>query len=149
MKNQEVLKEVITAIENKRWDTVEQKLTTDFTFSGSVPQPIDKKQWVNVHRALSTGIPDLRMNLHDVTPAGDKVKAKVQLSGTHTATLPPTVPGSKSYPSTGSKVKLPVEEIEVSFNGDKISKFQVRPVAHGGVQGLIEQIEESMHEKAL
>lgn len=141
MKKEEIVNEIFSALEKKNWDKVEQKLTEDFTFSGAVPKPISKKDWVGVHRAIQTGIPDLRFNLRKVSVKGDKVIATVKLEGTHTIELPPlTAMGTKPIPPTGKKIQLPEEEIELTFAGDRISNLNVKPVPHGGVQGILEQI---------
>ena len=55
MKKEEIVQEVISALERKNWEKVEQQLTEDFTFSGSVPKPINKKDWVEVHRTIHNG----------------------------------------------------------------------------------------------
>ena len=143
MKNEEIVNEVITALEKRNWENVEKKLTDNFTFSGAVPKPISKKEWVGVQRAIQSGIPDLKFNLRQVTTKGDKVVAKVQLSGTHSADMPAPIPGAKAYPSTGKKIQMPEEEIEFTIVGDKISNLNVKPTPHGGVPGLLEQIEKA------
>lgn len=140
MENLKVVSQVISDIEKKNWEGVEKNLTDDFTFSGAVPQPIGKKEWVSVHRAIQTGIPDLKMNLQKPTEKGNKVTAKLKLTGTHTAEIPAPLPGMKSIPTTGRKVVLPEEDVEFTFQGDKISGLYVKPVPHGGVQGIIEQL---------
>ena len=140
MKQEEIVNEVFSALEKRNWEHVERKLADDFTFSGAVQKPISKKEWVGVQRAIQSGIPDLRFNLHQVVAKGDKVMAKVKLSGTHSADMPAPIPGEKSYQKTGKRVELPEEELEFTISGDKISKLYVKPVPHGGVKGLLEQI---------
>lgn len=143
MKKEEIVQEVISALERKNWEKVEQQLTEDFTFSGSVPKPINKKDWVEVHRTIQSGIPDLKFNLHQVIAKGDKVLAKVNLEGTHTVDMPAAkFMDAKSIPKTGKKLRLPEEELEFSFTGDKISNLSVKPVPHGGVRGIYEQLGE-------
>lgn len=140
MKQEEIVSEVFSALEKKNWDKVEMQLSEDFTFSGAVPKPISKKEWVGVQRALQTGLPDLKFNLKQVKAKGDKVTAKVKLEGTHTSEMPSPMPGVKPIPRTGKKVALPEEELEFTFKGDKISNLHVKSVAHGGVNGILEQL---------
>ncbi len=142
MENLKFVKEVISDLERRNWDKVENNLSNDFTFTGAVSQPINKKQWVGVHRALQTGMPDLKFNLQQVRVVGDnKVAAKVKLTGTHTAEMPATLPGTKPIPATGRKIALPEEDIEFTLKGDKISSLYVKPVDHGGVKGILDQLE--------
>ena len=142
MEKLKIVNEVITNLEKRNWENVENKLTNDFTFSGAVDKPIDKKQWVGVHKAIQAGIPDLKFNLQQMEQKGDnKITAKVKLTGTHTANMPSPLPGANSIPATGKRVSLPEEELEFTLNGDKISGLFVKPVPHGGVMGIIEQIQ--------
>ena len=145
MKQEEIVNEVMSALEKRNWDKVEMQLSDDFTFSGAVPKPIGKKEWVGVHRALQTGIPDLKFNLRQVSLKGDKVTAKVKLQGTHTVDMPPPMQGVKAIPITGKKIQLPEEELEFTFKGNKISNINVKPVPHGGVPGILEQLGAPIH----
>src|SRR5258708_6184927 len=133
MKKEEIVNEVISALERKNWETLESRLADDFTYSGALPKPIQKRDFVGVQRALHSGMPDLKFNLHQVAAKGDKIICKVKLEGTHSATLPPPMEGYKPIPSTGKKVTLPEEELEFTFSGEKISNLYVKPVPHGGV----------------
>jgi len=140
MKQEEIVNEVFSALEKKNWSKVEKQLSDDFTFSGALPKPITRTEWFGVQQALQSGVPDLRFNLHQVTVKGEKVTAKVKLQGTHTAEMPSPLPGVKSIPKTNKKIELPVEELEFTFKGNKISKLYVKPVPHGGFHGILEQL---------
>jgi hypothetical protein len=63
-----------------------------------------------------------------------------QITGTHTTTLPPILPGMPAIPPTGHKVMLPVEPIKATIRGDKIAHFEVAATPGGGVPGLLAQI---------
>lgn len=144
MDNLKLVNEVISDLEKRNWENVENKLTDNFKYSGAVPQPIDKKQWMNVQRSLQKGLPDLRLNLKQVELKGpNRVTGRLKLTGTHTGEMPAItfIPGAKSIAATGKKVTLPEELVEFTFEGDKISGLYVEPVAHGGVRGVIEQIQ--------
>jgi len=82
----------------------------------------------------------LKINLHKIAMKGDKLTAKVQLAGTHTATLPPPIPGVSAIASTGKRVELPEEDIEITFKGDKVLNWYVKPTLHGGLMGILEQL---------
>jgi predicted ester cyclase len=143
MKHEQIVTEVISALEKKNWGKVTEKLTDDFTFKGAMPKPLKRNEWVGVQRAIQSGMPDLRFNLHQVALKGDKVVAKLTLSGTHTRELPSTpMLTNNPIPSTGKKIQLPEEEVEFTFKGDKISELYVKPIEHGGVKGILEQMEQ-------
>ncbi|MCC7233074.1 MAG: ester cyclase [Bacteroidia bacterium] len=145
MKQEEVVNQLANAIESKNWNKAEAQLTEDFQFSGAVPTPINKKEWLNVQRAIQTGIPDLKLNIRVTEAKGDKVYAKASLAGTHTADMPVTIPGSHPATKTGKKIKMPEETLEFTIRGEKIAKIHVTPVANGGVPGLLEQVGALQH----
>ena len=66
MKHEELVTEVMSSLEKRNWSQVEKYLSDNFTFSGAVPKPVSKSEWVNVQRALQSGIPDLKFNLKNV-----------------------------------------------------------------------------------
>lgn len=127
------------AIEAKNHDKVQDLLSDDFTFSGAVPKPVGKKDWTDLHKALQSGIPDLKFNIHDIKEEGDKVIAKVRLEGTHTNTL--SIPSMNlNIEASENKIRLPEETVEVRFRGNKIQNINVRVLPDGGVKGILKQI---------
>jgi predicted ester cyclase len=142
MKSKEVVDQVITALENQKWEEADRYLTDDFTFSGATPTPVGKKEWLNIHKTLETGLPDFKFNLHDVKENGNKVSGKVQITGTHSHEIPGKIPGliEKNIAATGRKVTMPEEECEFEVTNGKLSRVYVKPTAGGGPKGLLEQI---------
>ncbi len=148
LKRQEVLNKVISGIEQQNWDKVERNLTDNFRYQGGVPRPLSKNEWIKVQRVLHAGMPDLRFHLHDVAPENDyKLKAKIKVTGTHTSELPPFTKGVKPLRATGKKIEMPDEEMEVVFSGDKIWSLNLKPAPHGGINGILEQLDRTLTEK--
>jgi hypothetical protein len=128
MTREEILLEVISNMEQKKWGRVEKRLTDDFTVNGILQEPIFKTEWIEVSRALRKGIPDLKLTLTHIVTMGDKLFATLEVSGTHTRKIPSPVSGTKSIRSTGKPIVLPTEVLEVSFEDDRISDFTVMPL---------------------
>jgi len=143
MKSQEVVSNAIQAVESQRWEEANKYLTDDFTFSGAVPKPVSKSEWLNMHKSLETGMPDFKFNLHELKEeGGNKLRGKVQITGAHTQEMPGPLPGvsRNKIAATGKKVRMPEEELEFELRGDKISHIHVKPTAGGGPQGLLHQL---------
>lgn len=113
-------------------------LTDDFTFSGPVPTPVGKTEFLEFHAGLKKGFPDWQFNLKDVQEKGGLVTGAVQIRCTHTAAL--TLPGLPTVAATGKKIQLPREAFTCSFEGNRISEFKVDKVASGGIQGIYAQL---------
>ena len=140
MNAEQVVRNFFAAVE--AGDTVQANnfLTDDFTFSGPVPQPIGKAEFLALSSALRDAIPDWKFNAQNFKVQGNTVTVTVQITGTHTATLQPHIPGIPAVPATGKKIALPQEPITMQVRGDKIASFEVTPVPGGGVPGILAQI---------
>jgi hypothetical protein len=136
----DIAKQVLDSIEQCKAASTGSLYTDDFRFTGAVPMPLDRDQYVEVMNKVCKGVPDWKFNYHDIHVDGQTVVVPVQVTGTHTRTLPGLMPGMPDLPATNRSFRLPPEEIKVTFRGDRISNVHVDPVPGGGVQGMLEQL---------
>jgi hypothetical protein len=59
-KGSDVVLQLLHAVEEKDYDRAERFLTKDFSFSGPTPKPVDRNEFIEVHRHLLQAIPDWR-----------------------------------------------------------------------------------------
>ncbi len=135
-----VLRSCLAAFEAGQFEDAAAYLADNFTFSGPVPEPVGKKEFVGLQSGLVKAIPDWKFNLHNVRSQGDTVTGVVQITGTHTNTLPALMPGASEVPATGRHVSLPEEHCQALVKDGKIVSFSTDKVAGGGVMGLIQQL---------
>jgi predicted ester cyclase len=136
----EIFKSCLEAIQKNDFKRVEDMLTDDFTFSGPVPQPIGKHDYIELQRALVYAIPDWKFNLSNIKDMGDKASGVVRISGTHTGTLRLGMMGIPEIPPSGRLIRNPEEPLTITIKDGKISKVESIPVAGGGVEGILNQI---------
>jgi ketosteroid isomerase-like protein len=88
--------------------------------------PVDKTQYISAFTSLKKGIPDLSIRLHDIEEMGDgsKVYAWLDLSGTHSAEIPASVPGFTRLSPSGKKVTAENVRLEISMRDHKISEIK-------------------------
>ena len=89
---------------------------------------------------LVKAIPNWKFNASNLKTQGNSLTGTVQVTGTHSATLTPIMPGMPAVPATGKKVSLPSEPFTITIRNDKIASFDVAQVAGGGVPGIMAQI---------
>lgn len=141
MSAEQTARNVFAAIEAQDFDRALSLLTDDFTFSGATPVPLDKYQWIGVHRAISASMPsDFSFGYQFVRANGNHVSATVSLTGTHTGEMIPPIPGLPTVPASGRKIALPKEKVEVTVTGDKVSNVAVETVPNGGFLGILKQM---------
>lgn len=136
----ETAKAFSAALEARDFDMAASYLADDFVFSGPVPQPLGKQEFIAVQSAFEDAFQDWSFNSHDEVEQGDKVVAAVQITGTHTRDLVLPMPGMPPIPATNKRVSLPVEHITFTFRGDKIASLTSDNVPGGGVPGVLQQI---------
>lgn len=138
MKAQEIVKKALTDIENGAIDAA--IYTGDMIFSGPVPQPIKRDEYVTLLKNLVGGCPDWNFHARDFTVSGDTVKVTVAITGTQSRTLPGLMPGMEALTPTNKRFILPEEHISFKVRGDKIFECSVDKVPGGGVMGILTQL---------
>ena len=140
MSTTDTIKTAMAAIERGDFNAVASYLTDDLVFAGPVPEPMGKREFIGVQSALVAALPDWKFNASELREQGDKVTVNVHITGTHTGTLNPPMPGIPVLPPSGKHVSLPNETITFTVRGDKISRLDVTSVPGGGVPGVLSQL---------
>jgi predicted ester cyclase len=127
-------------IENAQWNELENLLSDDFVFEGPVPEPLNKERFMEMHRPLVVGFPDLKYNLKDLKADGDRVVGTLAITGTHTGPLDLSPVHGPMLEPTNKAVALARDEFTVWYDGDKIKKIYSIPSEGGGMDALLDQI---------
>ena len=140
MNQVETARKLFELIEMKNTSSALEMLTTDFSFSGPTPEPINGQIWMAMHDKLNKAFPDWSFNMTGFHLHGDEVHGEVQISGTHRGDLDLSLLGIPNVPATGRRIQLPVESITFKFQGDKICAVEGESVPGGGAMGILGQI---------
>jgi hypothetical protein len=138
MNAQEIVKKALAEIEKGAIDA--STYTEDMIFSGPVPKPIKRNEYVTLMKNLVGASPDWNFHARDFTVLGDTVKVTVGITGTQTRTLPGLMPGIPALPPTNKRFILPEEHLSIKVRGDKICELVVDVVPGGGVIGMLAQL---------
>lgn len=115
-------------------------LTADAMVSGSVlPQPIPATEALNILRAWTTAIPDIRFDVGRVSVNGNEATVQLRWGGTQAAPLSLPLPGLTTLPPTGKKVWVK-DTYVLSVEGDKVSNMRLESPADGGMPGALAQL---------
>jgi predicted ester cyclase len=115
-------------------------LADDMVFTGPVPQPIGKREFIGLQTAMVAAMPDWKFNAKDFKQDGDKVTATFQITGTQTGELNLPMPGFPKVPASGKRVSLPQEGMTFRVIDGKISRMESAKVPGGGVPGVLAQL---------
>jgi len=138
MNAQEIAKKALAEIQKGNIDST--TFTEDMIFSGPVPQPLKRNEFVTLMKNLVGASPDWNFHARDITVLGDTVKVTVGITGTQTRTLPGLMPGMQALPPTNKHFILPEEHLSIKVRGDKICEILVDTVPGGGVIGMLTQL---------
>ena len=136
----EITRALFAALESGDKDTALSYLSDDFVFSGPVPEPIGREQWMGLQGRLSAAFPDWSYNLSDVQVRGDVARTTHQIAGTHTIDLDLSAMGLPVVPATGKAIKLPLEHADLTFEGGKVVRLHADASADGGLPGIMQQL---------
>ena len=70
----ETTKKLFELIESRETGAAAELLSSDFTFAGPVPEPVDAAMWMGLHDRLNAAFPDFSFNMSDVQQVGDSVQ---------------------------------------------------------------------------
>ena len=140
MNQTETVEALLGAIEREEWAEAASYLTSDFTFSGAVPQPMSGQEWLGIHQAFAAALSNFSFNYQPGAEAGQQVQITVQLGGKNTGDLRLPVPGIPVIPATGKQVSLPREPLTFTFRDGKVADLHVEQIDGGGLPGMLQQL---------
>ena len=142
----EIVTAFMEALEAKEFDKAAAYLSDNFHFSGSIPLSLNKDKFISYSSALAEGMPNLSYHFHDLREVverlgeGNRVRATIQINGTHTNDFQVLLLGFPPIPATNNSVLLPEEHWEYALKGDTIAFIRVEQVSGGGIAGILEQL---------
>lgn len=135
-----IVEEFLIAIEQRNFTKAEELLSNSFRVTGVGPDTLDSSDFMSIHRALGSGIPDFRFNYEFLKEKGGVVTVKFHITGTHTKSLPAPYAGLRTTAPTNKPIEMPDETVEFNVRDNKIQRMQVERVEGGGLPGLLKQI---------
>ncbi len=142
---QDIVTAFMLALEAKDFNGAVSLLSDDFYFSGSMPQPFGKEQFINFFRELAEGIPNLSFHLHNVhdvedSSEGDRVAATIQITGRQENAINLYMLSLPIIPELARSVSLSPEQWQFVVRDELIRAIDAEPVAGGGIVELLHQL---------
>lgn len=135
-----VIQALFNSLATQNYEQALTLLCDDFRYSGGTAVPLNRHQWLCVHQALMAAMPDMALAYCPEKVEYGIVIGTWQISGTQTAELTLPIPGVPKLPSTGRRVALPQEKMEIAVENKKIKTIRVRCTPQSSFSGIIDQI---------
>jgi|GEM_PF-116563 len=137
----EVATKLMSDIEYADLESCAHFLSDDFIFSGPVPEPLRKTEWMGMMQSMLTAIPDWSFNISDIQELDDEIRIRVQVSGTQTGDWDLSTLDLGLVKATGKSFELPVEHCELTIRDGKVIRFSVNDIgSDGGLIGILAQL---------
>ncbi len=138
MSVEQVARDFVTAMNNQ--DKTRGYLTADALVDGGVlPRPVPATEALSIMNALTTAMPDLKIDVLHVTVDGNQATVDTRWGGTQSGKLSLPIPGLPALPPTGKKVSVK-DTYVVTVQGDKVSHMTVESPADGGIPAALAQL---------
>ena len=140
MNPQETVRTLMDALQTGDFKTARSLLSSDFHFSGTVPQPLGGGPWIGLSANLKTAFPNLNYHFGIKSEVGGVVKISTRLTGTHTGNLNLTAMDLGMRPATGKRFSMAHEEGEVTVCDQKVSAWKTRTCNGAGMMTILAQV---------
>ena len=128
------------AVQKGEFDLAGSMLTDNFEFRGPIPEPINKKTWLEMSVNLKAAFPDLNYHFKVIGTDGDIVRSTTQLSGTHTGTLDLSNISLGSTLATNIPVSVKMSKTRITVKNDMITLWVDDPVDGAGLTAILVQL---------
>jgi predicted ester cyclase len=139
MNTANLINEVFIDIQQGKFDKANAFLADDFR-ANLLGKEVNRPIYMSAYRSLLQGIPDLKLSIENVRAEGDKVMAKLKVSGTNSHAIPALMKGWHQIPATNKRIKGLILDLEIMLKDDKIEA--IRNVRH--TRGLFVSLLENL-----
>lgn len=140
MNKRETVQTLMDSVQKGDFELAKSMLADDFQFSGPVPEPINKEDWLEMSINLKTAFPDLDYHFKMIGTDGDIVRSTTQLSGTHTGTLNLVNMKIGKTPATNKSVSVKMAKTKITIKNNKISLWAVEPTDGADLTAILNQL---------
>lgn len=128
------------AVINRDEQAMASYVSDDFQFSGPVPEPLGKDQYLGLMALMMNAFPDIDYGMEVVGSEGDTVYLTHTLSGTHTNDFDLTAMGMGVIPASNRTFSNATEEFTYIVEDGLIVAMINEPTEGAGMPALLAQI---------
>ena len=140
MNKREIVQGLMDSIQKGDFKNAKSMLTDDFRFSGPIPKPVNREDWLTMSANLKTAFPDLNYHFIVTDTDGDVVKTTSQLTGTHTGSFDLTAMKMGVIPATEKRFSSKIEKTKITVKDNKVKSWVVEPTDGAGLNAILGQL---------
>ena len=140
MNQREIVEALMDSIQKGDFVKARSFLSSDFKFSGPVPEPVNGEAWLAMSQSLKKAFPNLEYHFHVKNVEGDVANIAAQLKGTQTGEFDLTSMNMGVIPATNKTFAAANEHGKVTVKGDKVTSWANEPTEGAGVKAILSQL---------
>jgi len=140
MNKREIVQGLMDSIQKGDFKNAKSMLTDDFQFSGPIPKPASREDWLTMSANLKKAFPDLNYRFIVIGTDGDVVKTTSQLTGTHTGSFDLTAMKMGVIPATEKRFSSKIEKTKITVKDNKVKSWVVEPTDGAGLNVILGQL---------
>ena len=131
---------LMDSLQMGNFDAAKSLLSTDFQFSGPVPEPINAEAWMGMGMSLRKAFPDLDYQFHIESMDGDVANISSELKGTHRGNFDLTAMNMGVIPATNKSFVAAHEHGKVTVKDDKVTSIAYEKTEGAGLMAILGQL---------
>jgi hypothetical protein len=140
MDTKTTVQSLIDAIQTGDFKKAKSLLSSDFKFSGPVPEPISADEWMGMSASLKAAFPNLDYHFKVESVDGNTAHISAELSGTHSGMLDLTSMHMGTIQATGKSFKAAHEHGKATVHDGKITTWAMEPTKGAGLMAILDQL---------
>ena len=140
MNAKETVQAMMDSIQMGNFEKAKSYLSNDFRFSGAVPEPIGREEWIGMSANLKAAFPDLDYQFKAEGSSGDTIFISAQLRGTHKGDLDLSAMDMGVIPATGKSFKAAREHGKAMVRDGKVISLALDPTEGAGLMAILDQL---------
>ena len=140
MDTKTTVQSLMDAVQMGNFEKAKSFLSSDFKFSGPVPEPISGDAWMGMSANLKDAFPNLDYHFKVESVDGETAHISAELSGTHSRELDLTSMHMGVIPATGKSFKAAHEHGQAMLRDRKIISWTMEPTDGAGLMAILGQL---------
>ena len=140
MNSQATVQALMDSVQKGDFEKAKSFLSSDFMFSGPVPQPINGEAWLGMSMSLKKAFPNLDYQFKMKSMDGDVANISAELKGTHSGEFDLTAMNMGVIPVTNKSFAVPNQHGKATVKGDKVTSWAMEPLEGAGLMAILGQL---------
>jgi len=140
MNQREIVEALMDSIQRGDFVKARSFLSSDFKFSGPVPEPINGEAWLAMSESLKKAFPNLDYHFQVKGVEGDVANISAQLKGTQSGEFDLTSMKMGVIPATNKSFAAANEHGKVTVKDNKVTSWANNPTEGAGLKAILDQL---------